>query len=116
MSNHWDAARCHLERVKALELQEREIRIHNEAWKWAPEHSESELQRMLNEAKDSFNERVFHVALQIKRDYLTPPAHIRCEGCRFDYPNGHPSQKYHMGLDGCLNQVVNRPNVRRKHL
>lgn len=119
MSNQkiWDAARCQRERAAAIQLQEREIRIHNQAWNIACDTDEETIQRLLNESTgvNSFNERMYYVALDIKKNYLTPPESIRCEGCLFNYPNGHPSQKYHMGIDGCLNQVVHHPTVRKKN-
>lgn len=30
------------------------------------------------------------------------PKQSTCEGCNYDPPNGHPSQRYHMGPGGCL--------------
>lgn len=33
-----------------------------------------------------------------------PHPGLTCEGCRYDYPMGHPSQHYHSGEGGCLNE------------
>jgi hypothetical protein len=36
----------------------------------------------------------------------TPPSSVTCEGCLFNWPHGHPSQRRHMDIGGCLTHDV----------